>query len=26
LNAPRPVKRRPRPLELAEVQAPRLGG
>ena len=26
LNAPRPVKRRPGPLELAQVEAPRLGG
>jgi len=26
LNAPRPVKRRSRRLELAEVHSPRLGG
>ena len=25
LNAPRAVKRRPRPLELAEAQSPRMG-
>jgi DNA invertase Pin-like site-specific DNA recombinase len=25
LNAPRPVKQRPRPLELADTRFPRLG-